>query len=322
MKSSGESGVALLTVLLIVLALSGISVTVLEDMRRSQRLEANATSTTQAQWYAIGADAYVRDLAERLRTSGRQEMAGGEYATVLPLDDGAMEIHITDASTCINLNGVVAGAGDIFQRHETGAGDMEYLMRALGLQPGQSADLTNALIDWIDTDDGSRGAGRDDFPYMGQSPAYMTGREPLAEVSELRAIEGYTDRVYETLRPHVCAHPSVGPSSLNINALTPDDAPVLVALLRGAMPEATARRLIASRPEQGWTSVDDFWTSPLVAEAATTADAARSRLSLEPDYLNLTVRIRRLDAEVVMTELLAWRSGRFVTASRRWSEDS
>lgn len=322
MKSSGENGVALLTVLLIVLALSGISVTVLEDMRRSGRLEANAASTTQAQWYAIGADAYVRDLAARMRNgSGVKALPGGEFSTVLPLDHGAMEIRIASASTCINLNGAVAGAGDIYQRHEAGAADLDHLIRAEGFAEGQALELTQALVDWIDTDDGARGAGRDDLPYLGQSPGYMTGREPLAEVSELAAIQGFSGDVYRKLSAHVCAHPSVGPSQVDINALVPDDAPVLVALLRGAITDATARRLVASRPAQGWASVEDFWASPLLASVEI-PESARSRLSLEPDYLDLTVRIRHLDAEVVMTELLAWRRGRFVTASRRWSVES
>lgn len=318
MKSSGETGVALLTVLLIVLALSGIAVTVLEDMRRGQRLESNAASVAQAEWYAIGADAYVRDLAARVR--GSTGATDGGRSIVYPLDHGVMEIRISDASACINLNGVVAGAGDIYQRHETGAADLEFLMRATGVPEARSAGLTQSLIDWIDTDDGARGVGRDDFEYMGLSPGYLTAREPLSEVSELRAVAGFSDDVYESLRPFVCAHPSVGPSLLNINSLTPDHAPLLVALLRGGVTEATARRIISTRPADGWANVSDFWASPLLA-GVDIPEAARSRLSLEPDYLNLVVRVTHLDAEVTMSEMLAWRGGRFITASRRWSED-
>ncbi len=318
MKSSGEAGVALLTVLLIVLALSGIAVTVLEDMRRGQRLESNAASLAQAQWYAIGADAYVRDLAARVRSSAGTTAAG--RTMVFPLDNGAMDIRIEDGSDCINLNGVVAGAGNIYQRHETGAADLEFLMRATGMPAGPSGELTQALVDWIDTDDGSRGVGPDDFEYMGLSPGYLTAREPLSEVSELRAVAGFSSAIYEDLLPFVCAHPSVGPSLLNINGLTADHAPLLVALLRGAITDATARRIISTRPADGWASVGDFWTSPLLA-GVDVPEEARSRLSLEPDYLNLTVRVTHLDAEVAMNEMLAWRGGRFVTASRRWSEN-
>ncbi len=323
LQTNSESGVALLTTLLIVLVLSAISVAALDGMRRNVRLEANASSVAQAQWFALGADAYVKALAEDLHTSpiDTETLEAGARALTFPLDHGYMEIRIADGSTCLNLNSVVAGANNTFQRHETGASQFQALLIALGYSDLQARELTEALIGWIDTGNGRNGPDRDDSPYLALSPGYMTGREPLAEVSELRAIRGFTPEIYETIRPYVCVHPTVGPSRINLNALTPDDAPLLVALFEGRLKIDAARRLLANRPEYGWTDLATFWSRPEILGIGA-ADSAIEQTELHPTYLDLTVYVSHLDAEATLSGLLVYQAGNFITASRRWSEDT
>ncbi len=320
---SNEKGVALLTALLVVLVLSAVSVAALETLQRGQRLSANASSLAQAQWYALGADSFVRLIAEDLYANPLSgiALAEGEIVQTLPLDNGFMDLRVADGSTCINLNGVVAGANNTFQRHEVGAAQFTALLTALDYSDVQAKELTNSLIAWIDSTDSRGATGRDDSPYLSQTPSYMTGREPLAEVSELRAIRGFTPKIYEELRPFVCAHPNVGPSKINLNALTENDAPVLAALFEGRINTATARRIIANRPATGWADVGQFWSSRDVV-AIGAPEAAIEQAELTPRYLDLTVHVTHLDAQATMSSLLVFNGGTFLTASRRWSEDA
>lgn len=322
-KSSDESGVALLTALIVVMVLSAVAVAALETLQRGQRLAANASSLAQAQWYALGADSFVAILAEDFYSNPLAGIAlsEGEIVQTLPLDAGYMDLRISDGSTCINLNSVVAGANNTFQRHETGAAQFEALLAAIDYSEVQARELTNSLIAWIDSTDGRGALGRDDSPYLSRSPSYMTGREPLAEVSELRAVRGFTPEIYDDLRPHVCAHPNVGPSKINLNALTEDDAPILVALFEGRITPTTARRIIANRPATGWSDLGQFWSSRDVV-AIGAPQAAIEQAELAPRYLDLTVHVTHLDAQATMSSLLVLEGGAFTTTARRWSDDA
>jgi general secretion pathway protein K len=319
-----QSGVALLTVLLIVLALSGLAVAALDDLRRGQRLEANAASLSQAQWYALGADAYVQRMAADLRTRGlaRAALEDGVHTLAYPLDHGLMEIRVRNASTCVNLNGVAAGAGDIYQRHETGAAELKALLQALGVPEGEAGRLVDSLVDWIDTDEGARGVGRDDAPYASGAPRFLSAREPLAEFSELRTVAGFSDQIVAMMKPYACAHPSVGPSLVDVNGLTPEHAPVLAALAQGQISLALARSLLVDRPADGWADVETFLAARQLDDAWGARDLLRPRLAVEPDHLHLTIRIAHLDADFTISESLAWRGDRFVVTARRWGQET
>lgn len=322
MNGRRESGAALLVVLLMVAGMSAIAVGVLENMRRSQRLWANAASQAQAQWYALGAEAYVRVLATEAdqRDFATAAFANGERAVAFPLDDGVMSLRVRDGSTCINLNGVVDGAGDIYQRNDVGAAQLRALMTAIDVPQRQADELVEALVDWIDSDSGRDGPDRDDTPYLNQSPAYLTGGQPLAEVSELRAIRGYTPDIYARLRPFVCALPATGPAPVNINALTPEQAPVLSALTEGQISVKVARDVIAGRPPGGWPDLSAFWGQSRLAGIAA-PDAALQQTEIEPGYLDLVIEVSHRDAEATLSQVLARTNGGLISVARRWSLD-
>lgn len=316
-----DAGAALLTTLIIVAGLAAISVAVLADMRRSQRLAANAQSTAQAQWYAIGAEAFARLTAEDLVSGAlpRTALAGPPRTAAFPLDHGLMQVAVRDATTCINANSVVSGAGDIFERDETGAKQVMALMAMQGLTSGQSAALIDSLVGWIDTGGGAVGA--DDTPYAGMDPPYLTGGEPLAEISELRAIRGFTPEVLAKLRPWLCVLPYTGPSRINLNALAEEQAPVLVAATDRKLSPSAARDLIRRRPLNGWQSLGEAFADPAIASLGLD-ERALSAFTLDTRALAIDVIVTHADAEVAMTELMVRGGQGFITAARRWTEDT
>lgn len=321
MSWRNDTGAALLTTLMIVAALSAISVAAIAEMQRNTRISANVASSSQAQWFAIGAEAYALLTAEDL-VSGklpRTALAGPPQTATFPLDNGLMRVAVRDGSTCINLNGVVVGAGDIFERDEAGARQLETLMEMQGLPEGRAAELVATLVAWIDTSGGSVGA--DDAPYAQANPPYMTGREPLAELSEVRALRGFTPEVVGKLRPWVCALPQVGGSKINLNALAPEQALLVVAASEGRIDLRKAKDLIARRPLAGWQSIGEAFADPALASLQL-PESTLSSFVLDTRYLAIDVLVTHGDAEVAMSGLLARRGSGFVTAARRWTEDT
>lgn len=321
MNWRNDTGAALLTTLMIVAALSAISVAAIADMQRNNRISANAGSTSQAQWFAIGAEAFARLTAQDLVTGAlpRTALAGPPRTATFPLDNGLMRVAVRDGSTCINLNGVVSGAGDIFERDEAGVRQLETLMEMQGLPKGRATELVETLVAWIDTNGGA--VGPDDAPYTQASPPYLTAREPLAELSEIRALRGFTPEVVGKLRPWACALPQVGGSKINLNALTPEQALLIVAASEGRIDLRRAKDLIARRPPAGWQSIGEVFADPALV-ALQLPDATLSSFVLDTRYLAIDVLVTHDDAEVVMSGLLVKRGSTFVVAARRWTEDT
>lgn len=317
--NSRERGAALLVVLLMVAGMSAVAVGLLDTLRRGQSLWGNAATQAQAQWYALGAEAYVRALASEgmAQENVRHAFLAGEQAVAFPLDAGLMQVRLADGGVCLNLNGVVEGAGDIYQRHEAGAAQLAKLMTTLDIPARQADELVDALVAWIDTG-GASGTDRDDVRYLNRQPAYITGAQPLAGVSELRAIQGFTPQIVARLRPVVCALPAVGPGRLNLNALTPEQAPLLVAVAEGELSLRSAHDILAARPAQGWTDASAFWAQPALS-GLQPSDTAREQISFEPDYLDLVVDVSFAGAQATLSQSMRRSGSALTTFARSWS---
>lgn len=328
MSRCRQEGVALLTVLLLVAVMSVLVIAMLDDIRFSLRRAGNAQAVAQAQWYALAAENLAMTRIEQLarRDPGVTTLAGdwNGRSFLFPVDDGVIRAALSDATACFNLNSVVQGAGELYTRNDTGIAQYQALLQALDFPPAQATALSHALADWIDSDQQREGLGLEDSGYARGRNSYRTGATLLAEPSELRAIHGYSNAVYARLRPHVCALPGTALSPVNLNTLQDQDAPVLAMLTAGAIDTARARRVIASRPAQGWRSYDEFWRSPGLADAVPD-NSVLDQVALNSRYFRLHAEVDSGPAQVVLSALIEHRAdlpdapARLL--SRRWSSE-
>lgn len=322
-----QRGVALLTVLLLVAVMTVLVMSMLDDIRFGLRRTGNAQAIAQAQWYALGAEtlALTRIAELSRRDPGRTTLRGNWNGTpfVFPLEHGAIRARLSDATTCFNLNSVVEGAPEQWQRRELGARQFNALLRALDLPPHQTTALTDALVDWIDSDQATGAAGAEDMHYGLGAPAYRTAGHLLAEPSELRAIAGFDPPTYARLRPHVCALPTATLSPINLNTLQDDDAVLLAMLTDGAVGNEAARRVLRSRPAGGWPDLDTFWSHPAMAAAALPPEWAgdiHQQVALDTRYFTLQAEVEHAGAQVVLSALLEHStSAEPGLVARRWT---
>ena len=319
-----EEGVALMTVLLLVAVMSTLAVGILDDIRFSLRRTENARNVGQAQWYALGAEALAQARIRRLweldrdRTSLVGDWNGRPFE--FPTDDGGViRASIRDGGACFNLNSVVEGRNDLFMRRELGVEQFTALARALGLTQGEA--LADSLADWIDTDSFREGRGGEDEAYAAGAQPYRTGGVLLAEVSELRAIRGFTPEIYARLRPYVCALPTSDLSPINLNTLPVDRPELITMLTSGAVGPDTARQILRARPADGWASAPDFWILPAIARADV-ADAVLDQARVNTRFFALSAEVTHVDAEVVLSALLEQTpAGPVRVRARRWTYD-
>ncbi|MBV6786827.1 type II secretion system minor pseudopilin GspK [Xanthomonas axonopodis pv. nakataecorchori] len=320
-----QRGVALLTVLLLVAVMTLLMAAVLEDLRFGLRRSGNGQAMTQAQWYALGSEAVARQRLQALsqRDPLRTTLDGGwnDQPVRFPLDDGAVSVRLRDRGGCFNLNSVVVGAPEQWQRSDEGARQYRALLEVLGVAPQQTHALTDALVDWIDSDTQPGVHGAEDDRYLQVAAPRRTGATLLAGVSELRAIAGYTPQLIAQLQPYVCALPEGRLSPININTLRLDDAPVLVALTGGALELPAARRVIAARPAGGWRDVRMFLSQPALMQAEL-SNAVLEQLELRTRYFSLYSQVDHAGAQVMLEALLQQETaGRVRLVARQWSSD-
>ncbi|WP_125256059.1 type II secretion system minor pseudopilin GspK [Brevundimonas fluminis] len=317
---------ALLTVLLMVAVMAAVAAAVLDDVRFSLRRATNADQMSQAQWYAIGAEALARKRLARLarqnpaRTPFQPEWNGRPLA--FPTDEGgAMSAVIRDGQACFNLNGVVQGGPGTWVARPRAAAQLVALGRAVGLDEGRMRAVAEALTDWIDSDSTALPRGAEDAAYAALPRPYRTSGTLLTEVSELRAVKGVDAEVYARLRPHLCALPEAVLSPINPNGLRPEDAPLLVMLVEGRITPAQARAAIAARPTDGWTDLNAFWDQPALVTAQAPSEVY-DQLTLVTRFFDLQVEVRHGDAVAVRSATLQVMPDATVrTVVHRWTPE-
>ncbi len=323
LRNPRQSGSILITVLLIVAVLSALAVAVLDDINFAIRRAANVDARSQAQFYAVGAETFAKQLINRARTLSPDRTLRAEWMdkpAVFNLDDGLIEARIGDASNCFNVNSLVGGEGGRNREaNETRVGYFTALLVAIGVSEGEAEALANAATDWIDSDGTPRTRGAEDYHYAGLDPPYRTANTLIAEVAELRAVRGFDPATYALVRPFLCAHPSADFSYININTLTERDAPLLV-MVAGAetLRVDEARTIIRRRPADGYRSVEGFWAEDGFAGKVPNEER-RALVSLKTEYYDLRVQVAYLQAFVEQTSLLSLTAtGDIGVVSRRY----
>lgn len=324
-RTDRREGMALLTVLLLVAVMSVIAVAVLDDVRFSVRRATNAETQTQAQWYADGAEALARKQVARLLTLNptRTPLEPQWNGRVLsfPIDEGTITAVVRDGQACFNLNSVVEGYGEDLIARPQGMAQFVALGRALGLPDSRMRPVAEALADWLDADSTALPLGAEDGAYAGRSSPYRTGGVFLAEVSELRAVNGVDADLYRRLRPYVCALPTSRLSPINVNTMAEADAPLLVMLSDGKLGLESARAVIARRPPQGWADATAFWSQSTLTGLVVPQEA-REQVTVLTRYFDLRVDVDYGGAHAVRTALLhAPPEGGVRTVIQRWTPE-
>ncbi|WP_187275731.1 type II secretion system minor pseudopilin GspK [Parahaliea aestuarii] len=155
------------------------------------------------------------------------------------------------------------------------------------LSQQEAAAVTDAVLDWMDSDNIPRPFGAEDDYYFGREPAYRAANRRLSSVSELRAVANITPELYRALAPWVTVWPLEGRSKLNIHTAP---ARVLQSLnadddLSPLAPEQ-AQAMVELRGEAGFADVDAFLGQPLYAERAT--DQLRTLLGEKSEWFLLS----------------------------------
>ena len=324
---AGERGAALLTVLVLVAIMGALAAAAFEKLRLSSALALNHASLDQARAYAIGVESLLTLRVDDLIAISpeRTTLAGGWNGAVrripLPGGVGTAEAAVRDGGNCFNLNSLAEGnITSGLTARPSAVAQFAGLMTLVGVPQDQAGRIADAAADWVDSDQVPNRLGAEDAAYAGTARPYRAANTLFAEVSELRAVAGMTPEAYARMRPWLCALPIAELSAINVNTLSPEQAPLLAMLAPASLGVAAARDVLAQRPAAGWPSLSDFWSSPALARLVLPLDA-QTQAQLRTTWFALDMNVDVAGAQLIETALIDARIPPARVAVRRWGRD-
>ncbi|TMX34607.1 type II secretion system minor pseudopilin GspK [Vibrio sp. Hep-1b-8] len=317
-----QRGVALIIVLLLLAVMVSIAASMADRLFGQFRRASNQLNYQQAYWYSVGAEALAEvGLKQSFRDSDTINLSQpwALEEQTYPLDYGTLKGRLVDKQACFNLNALAAATDqpsssrspylvEVFQR----------LLEELEVESYQAEMISQSLWEYLDSNDVSNSsAGVEDSYYESISPAYLTANSMLSDSSELRAVNQASGEVVHKVLPYVCAIPT-SDFRLNVNTLQPDQAELLSALFYPHLATSEAKKLLDSRPFDGWTTVDE-----MLSEGAFSGidekvlQQAKGYLAVTSAYFEMDVEIVVDDSRVRVRSLLFSNNQETATVIRR-----
>jgi general secretion pathway protein K len=289
----GDAGIALVSVLWILVLLTVIVGEFAYSMRTEVNITRNFKEANQA--YYIAHSGLVRSVVEMLRKTATaknqeyaDEVADGDFWRVnVPIPPekfgkGEFTVHIDNAAGLIDLN-------------KAGEKLLRLMVNTLDISDREKAVIVDSILDWRDSDDFHRLNGAENKYYQSLANPYVCKNAPFDSVEELLLVRGMSPELFNknlksivTIIPesqanlrgkgrssHRAARTNGG--QININAAPQQ--------LLEALPQITSQQvqnLIDYRTDRDFSSIEKI--RDLIGAETFSAISPYITLSLSPYY--------------------------------------
>jgi general secretion pathway protein K len=291
---STQRGVALITILFIVVVATVLGVTMARDQHQSIHRTRNALEQGQLKQFALGGEELARQILyeDFSENPNKDHLAETWASPELQFEhpDGLVELQIEDLQGRFNLNSLMDLTTSRGRQQQT---RFVALLTTLAIDPVVGARIG----DWVDPDQVVRSAGAEDYAYLGLAQPYRTGGQPMVDVSEMRAVLEMDPERYALLEREVAAVADPR-AALNVNTAS---AVVLQAMIPSLTLEM-AEGVVAMRDEQeGFDQVSAFLAA---AGSPPGSAAALVGLGVQSSFFRVTVRATLQDRVGYLTSVI------------------
>ncbi len=203
-----QAGVALITALIFTALVTTFAVAIASQQQIDIRRTGNILSSDRGYLLALGIEDWARDVLQKDIADVEGEPIdhlGEDWNVALPpiqIEGATVTGKITDLQGLINVNGLVNDSG---QPVTVEVQRFRRLLELFDFDP----DITDALVDWIDSGtEVTIPSGAEDSYYLSKAPSYRTANAPMVSISELRLVAGFDREVYTALSPFLTALPA------------------------------------------------------------------------------------------------------------------
>jgi len=233
---ASQSGIALLMAILVVVAATAISVSMIHDesflIRKTSRLQL----LDRASLYAVGLEDWAQLILKRDRKDSKIDDLTEDWAVGipgLPIEAGYLSGYMEDEQSRFNLNSLLDDKDSVKR--------LTRLCDNLEVDPA----FIPALLDWIDQDSDIRYPGGAEDLYE----TYRIANRYMVDVSELLLVKNIKTEDYDKLRPYITALPPT--SKLNVNTMSD----TVFLMLDDNL---DAKAFLSEREDEPFASVQDF----------------------------------------------------------------
>jgi general secretion pathway protein K len=288
---SNSRGVALLTVLLLILIMSLLATqltqVLFKDIRNSKNVEFNSLSNL----YIDFLQSHFQDVFGESITQNKSNL---NKSTVLAINNYGIEFQglqanfeVKDLSNCFNINALFLERDGAILINQKTLMFFKELLEAIEFDKAQVDTITDSIIDWVDEDNLPRAYGSENYYYTGptQASPRFTSKRLFYNTSELRQLPALRN-LYDSMQESVCIIPYSNNFSLNLNTLNANNAELFSIFLKTPDVE-TAESIISRIPLEGYENLQDFFN--LESDLANT------------EFINyLTTKSHTLSLEIIL----------------------
>ncbi len=213
-----QTGVALITALLVVSLATILAVSLVKHLNYDIRRTENILRLDQAQLFnknsvEFGIVLISRDWELNNKFDSNLDIQTfNDYAIAIALEGPPVSLELIDLQSCFNLNNLSKSS----QQFAAARTQYRTLLGNLNIDPALHNLLIDSLIDWIDADSITEPQGAEFDYYIGLERPYQNANTLMVSPSELRLVKGYTDKVIKQLADYVCVLPEAD-TGININ---------------------------------------------------------------------------------------------------------
>ncbi len=227
---SRQTGIAIITALLIVAIAVTVSVSISTRLQLDVRRTGNMIMLDQARLYVLAAEKWSGRILKQDRKDNNIDSLDENWAIALPplpVEGGSIQGTLTDLSGCININALLDDKGVIDPA-------VEKRLNLLFSNAGIEQPPTQAIIDWLDTDlNTTNPNGAEDGYYLNLDPPYRVANTAMESLTELRLVKGFEKpETYNRVSENLCAFKTIGSlNTVNINTASKEVLKSLAAKL-------------------------------------------------------------------------------------------
>ncbi len=202
---SAQSGIALLSAILITLTATAIIVSITHEEAFSIRKTSRIQLMDRAGLYALGLEDWARIFLQKDRKDSNIDHLGEDWAMGipgLPIENGFLSGYIEDEQAKFNLNNLLVSE--------------EWVTRFTLLCDNLEVDTSfvPALLDWIDEDFMVRYPDGAEEHY----DTYRVANQPMVDISEMLLVKNVDVKIYDSLKPYITALPTT--TDINVNTMS------------------------------------------------------------------------------------------------------
>lgn len=306
-----QSGVALITAILIAALVSVVAVAMATRQTLDIRRTGNMLEVDQAYMYALGMEELAAQVLVRdKKDTGDVDSLLEDWAIPLPptvVEGGSVSGSVEDMQGRFNLNNLVDGSSNLDPVQVKVFQAVLAQVSAANEEIQISPFMANRVADWIDADLNSSADGAEDMEYLSAEIPYRAANHFMVSPSELGAILGMSPEKLSVLFPLVSTLPI--PTTVNINTASET---VLLSLHKD-MTTSIVGGLVDFRKENPFENKADFGKK-LLDDYEITVD--NGLFDVKSDYFLVSVNATIGRTALKMYSLLERRNDK-VTAIRR-----